>query len=283
MHWAYILYLVLCVLQLPALLALLAAGWHAEKEFLAPRTDLFVDNNATTAAMVVFQSTRYGMDPELLCTAVVAGAYSVMFMMLSTVLASPGDEDGAAWLMQPDAGPSSSSASVDSSSSDEVLSAQRTVQCIRVLFWIFVGVQGLALTAAAMAPPIVGLAPDMTSPLLLVQCNVFLMAALRAASLFGLCRTAPWERGTLAQLWAAGGYLWWLGACANPWLFAARRWTVTLLWFVQVLGLDAVLLIGHQYDLMPSMHVVLHCRLCCIALSACLALLLLLALGASAA
>ena len=276
LHWIYIVYIVLCALQLPVLLALLASGWHAECELLQPRLDLSVEAPSNATLFVVFERARRSMDPEILVVAVLAGAWSVAYMMLTTLVAEPAadDADPSAFLMQPDA----SLCETPIVGEDPVV-AHRAVQVVRVCFWWFASMHGLVLTRAVLAP--VPHAPlpaslDEDGPWWMDNSSLLLMSLLRTGALFGLCRTAPWEKGTLAQVWAAATYLWWLGACLHPWLCAARHWGVTLLWVVQTLGLDALLVISHAWDPTPSMHVVLHCRLCYVALSASLVQLMVL-------
>ena len=283
LHWTYVLYIVMCAMQLPLLLALLASGWHAECELLQPRLDLSVvsamDTNNNNTRLVVFERARRSMDPEILGTAVLAGAWSVAYMMLTTLVAEPGrdadDADPSAFLMQPDA-----SLSETPVVGEEPVVAHRAIQVVRVCFWWFVGMQGLVLTRAVMAPvPRVPLpSAEEDGPWLFENSDLWLMALLRSVALFGLCRTAPWEKGTLAQVWAAAVYVGWVVTCLHPWLCAARHWAVTCLWVVQTAGLDALLVISHEWDRIPSMHVVLHCRLCYVALSSSLAQLFLLLL-----
>ena len=258
-HLIYCFFILLCVLQLPIFITLLSLGHHISCAVLRPRSDLWVssnnngnnsnnndnDNNDTSnysdtvqSAMVVFDEERLYLGSSLSCMFGLAAIFGVMYMVLTNI------DERAEFLNQEDA-----AAQV----TDEC-NAHLAVQIQRVCFWVFVWFHGFILLALALFKEHGGVVE-----------HISFLNVHRCIGLFGLCRTAPWEKNTFAQICVSGVYIRWFVWCImDSYEFASSLWGLFL---PQILILDLVLVWGHWWDRSATMLVALNCRLFFVACS----------------
>jgi len=260
--WVYHVYALICMLQFPVWLFLAKAlDYHLTARVLRTRPDLYVSalansSTANNALLVIFErgAVRH-LDLEVSLACAGASVFAVLYLVLDRLSA----EDD--FLEQEDAGPPSSAAGAGEEDGgccgaaplaraglDD--DARTVLHTLRPLFWAWALLHGFILQASAAAA-----AADGEE-----ESDLWLGALARVGGLYGLCRTAAWERGHLAQCGAAALYVAWLYCYSTTTTSSS-----TLL--LQVLIVDPLWVVGHMADAVPGMRLVLRCRLCVIALS----------------
>jgi hypothetical protein len=252
MLWIYHVYTLICMLQFPVWWFLVATfRYHAYTSLLTPRPDLYImsdNNNNNSTTMVVYERTSRGLlDIELSLACALATVFAVLYLMLQRISE---ELDGGRCLDQNDTGPPSSASddALTLLSGGEEANLRNVLHAVRPTFWAWVLLHGLVLSA-------LGVGPERAT----TREGLWLKALLRFGGLYGLCRTASWERRQLAQAGAAVLYLAWVYA------YATSRPRVPH--YPQLLLFDPLLVVGHMGDAEPHMRLVLRCRLCMVALS----------------
>ena len=284
--WVYHVYALTCMLQFPVWLFLAKAlDYHLTARVLRPRPDLYVSalansSSSSNAQLAIFERDaprRLDLEVSLACAG--ASAFAVLYLVIERLSA----EDD--FLEQEDAGPAGLGAGGDEDGGgccpfvvvaplaraglDD--DARSVLHTLRPQFWAWALLHGFLLQASSAAAAAAAAG----------ESDLWLAALARVGGLYGLCRTAAWERGHLAQCGAAVLYVAWLyhyfGTSSLSLSNSNSSLTLLLLrlaeQLLQVLVVDPLWVVGHMGDAVPGMRLVLRCRLCVVALSGlCLAL-----------
>ena len=275
MHAVYVLYLFLCIMQLPVFITLYSVGYRIHSWSLHELKGVHLLDPANQT-MAVFQvgDRPSDLDAALMCGA--AGLFGVLYMLLTN---ADHHRLSNEFLIQSDAGPPSSSSSSSFSQFDDLMLigsssvllnpdeayAHRCLHAIRACFWLFVWLHGAALHTACIRYARPAYAHQAPLPQ-----DIWLFNIGRALVLYATCRTVSWQRNR----WVA--VMLWLAWCAAVLRTKALLLLPSsspqaddhdggiLIWVLliaQCFAVDGVLMLSHHYDADPTIHIIVHARL----------------------
>ena len=262
MHVVYVVYIFLCIMQLPVFITLYSVGYRIHSWSLHELKGVhLLDPANQTMAVFRIDDRPSDLDAALMCG--VAGLFGVLYMLLTN---ADHHRLSNEFLIQSDAGPSSSSSLhfddlVGASvllNPDEAY-AHRCLHTIRACFWIFAWLHSAALHTACIrcARPVYAQQAPLPQ-------DIWLFNIGRTLMLYATCRTVSWQRNR----WVA--IMLWLAWCVvvlrtkATLLVAAASPPTMMIWvllIVQCFAIDGVLMLSHHYDADPTIHIVVHARL----------------------
>jgi hypothetical protein len=221
MHWIYVCYLFLCVLQLPVHLILLALDLGMPCHLRRPPSE----EEAASSACTLSDETH------AMCVA--STLFAVLYMTLTR------DEDHAQLM--------SSTADTNDgfASAHGLIKSPMLVEAIRFVFWTFVACQGIVLASGTL---------DLVD---LTYLELVALTLFRVAPIWALCRTANNDSRLWRGVAAVPCVLWYLHAL----IFSRPPHAPVLFALINAALCDALLVVGHTWDSSPPVLLVLHCRL----------------------
>jgi hypothetical protein len=260
-HWIYGVYLMICTLQLPLCVILLARGFSVACRLLVASPDMLAINNTNNhthhhdgGQLLIYRVVVHSLEPELCGMCVVAGMYATLYMVLTGLAADSN-------LLEQEEGRYYEPNHIDAASTGW------TDDALRLSFWLFVWLQGwvqLCVTLYYYCPTHGGGDGAKEEGAELIE-RVWLLNAARLAALIGLCSSSPSCKRPFTQFLGWVVYVaWWVAALRDAGRYdGARPWLL-----LPQLGLDAVLRLGHRFDATTVVRVVLNSRLCFVTFSA---------------